>query len=255
VLIRSLAASAGRAGATGLAREPRMRIVLCDRHRLFAESFAHVLETLGHEVWLVASPEQAVEAVAAQPTDACLLELERDDQRGLAAIQLVRTAHPQTRVVILYSIDDPRLLESVLSAGITGVISKAQGLDNVIATLARLMNGPVQDRGPMHLTGVAARRVSRTRERSISDLTPREREVLRLLSLGHGTGTLALSLGVSYSTARTHIQNVLAKLEVHSRLEAVALLHQQYGAVGSRHLSPEPRESAEPSRPKERRIV
>ena len=140
-------------------------------------------------------------------------------------------------------------------AGITGVISKAQGLDNVIATLARLMNGPVQDRGPMHLTGVAARRVSRTRERSISDLTPREREVLRLLSLGHGTGTLALSLGVSYSTARTHIQNVLAKLEVHSRLEAVALLHQQYGAVGSRHLSPEPRERAEPSRPKERRIV
>lgn len=236
--------------------KPHMRIVLCDRHRLFAESFAHVLETLGHDVWLVASPEEAVEAVAAQPTGACLMELEHDDQRGLAAIQAVRAAHPEARVVILYSVDDPRLLESVLSAGVTGVISKAQGLDNVIATLGRLMDGPIQDRGPSHLTGVAVRRVTRSRERSISDLTPREREVLRLLALGNGTGALALSLGVSYSTARTHIQNVLAKLEVHSRLEAVALLHQQAGAVGSRQVRPQPRERAEPTTaPKERRMV
>ena len=232
-----------------------MRIVLCDRHRLFAESFAHVLETLGHDVWVVASPEEAVEAVAAQPTGACLLELEYDDQRGLAAIQALRIAHPEARVVILYSVDDPRLLESVLSAGVTGVISKAQGLDNVIATLGRLMDGPIQDRGPTHLTGMAVRRVTRSRERSISDLTPREREVLRLLALGNGTGALALSLGVSYSTARTHIQNVLAKLEVHSRLEAVALLHQQDGALGSRQMRPQPREHAEPSGPTDRRMV
>jgi DNA-binding CsgD family transcriptional regulator len=97
--------------------------------------------------------------------------------------------------------------------------------------------------------------VTRSRERSISDLTPREREVLRLLALGNGTGALALSLGVSYSTARTHIQNVLAKLEVHSRLEAVALLHQQAGVVGSRQIRPKPRELAEPTGPKERRMV
>src|ERR1700726_165269 len=104
-----------------------MRIVLCDRHRLFAESFAHVLETLGHDVRLVTAAADAVEAVAAAPTDACLLELEPDDHRALAAISTVRTAHPQTRVVILYSVDDPRLLEAVLAAGVTGVISKAKG--------------------------------------------------------------------------------------------------------------------------------
>lgn len=228
-----------------------MRLVLCDRHRLFAESFGHVLETLGHDVWLVASPEEAVQAVAMQPTGACLMELERGDQRGLAAIQVLRTDHPETRVVILYGSDDPRLLESVLSAGVTGVISKAHGLDNVIATLTRLMNGPVRDRGPAHLTGFATRHVARTRERSISDLTPREQEVLRLLALGHGTGALALAMGVSYSTARTHIQNVLAKLEVHSRLEAVALLHQQHGAVGLRQVRPQPRATAEPGRPQD----
>ena len=218
--------------------------------------FAHVLETLGHDVWQVNSPEEAVDAVGAQPTtDACLIELEYGDHRGLAAIQALRGEHPQTRVVLLYGRDDPRLLEWMVSAGVTGVISKSQGLDKVIATLAKLMNGPPNDRGHAHLTGVPARGVTRRRERSISVLTPREREALRLLALGHSTGALALALGVSYSTARTHIQNVLAKLEVHSRLEAVALLHQQDAAPGFRETRFERRESAEPSPPQEGRQV
>ncbi|MFZ2035140.1 MAG: response regulator transcription factor [Candidatus Dormiibacterota bacterium] len=225
-----------------------MRIVFCDRHRLFAESFAHVLETLGHDVWLVASSEEAVEAVSAQPTGACLLELEYGDERGLAALQTIQRAHPETRIVVLYGAEDPRLLEQVLAAGVTGVISKEQGLENVSATLARLMNGAPQTRVPIRFSGMTARRILRGPQRGISDLTPRERDALRLLALGHGTGALALALGVSYSTARTHIQNVLAKLEVHSRLEAVALLHREEAAGGFRHVLVEPAETGEPGR-------
>jgi DNA-binding NarL/FixJ family response regulator len=232
-----------------------VRIVFCDRHRLFAESFAHVLETLGHDVWLVASPEEAVEAVSAQPTGACLLELEFGDERGLAALHTLQSAHPETRVVVLYGAEDPRLLEQVLSAGVTGVISKEQGLENVSATLARLMNGAPRSRVPIRFSGLTARRIMRGPQRGISDLTPRERDALRLLALGHGTGALALALGVSYSTARTHIQNVLAKLEVHSRLEAVALLHREEAAGGFRHMRLEPVEPVEPRRPDEGRMA
>jgi two-component system, NarL family, nitrate/nitrite response regulator NarL len=232
-----------------------MRIVLCDRHRLFAESFAHVLGTLGHDVWVFASPEEAVAAVADEPTGACLLELESGDQRGLAAIRAMRSAHPETRIVVLYGKEDPGLLELILAAGVTGVISKEQGLDNVSATLARLMNGPLIDRAPAHFSGAASRGITRSPKRGISDLTPREREALRLLALGHSTGALALALGVSYSTARTHIQNVLAKLEVHSRLEAVALLHRQEGAKGFRQVLREPVEAGEPTRSGEGRIA
>jgi two-component system, NarL family, nitrate/nitrite response regulator NarL len=232
-----------------------VRIVFCDRHRLFAESFAHVLETLGHDVCLVASPDEVVEAVSAEPTGACLIELEFGDHRGLAALQEVRSASPETRVVVLYGAEDPRLLELVLRAGVTGVISKEQGLENVSATLARLMNGASRGRAPIHFSGFASRRSIRSPQRGISDLTPRERDALRLLALGHGTGALALALGVSYSTARTHIQNVLAKLEVHSRLEAVALLHRQEAAAGLRHVRLEHAEAGEPSRPHEDRMA
>ena len=201
-----------------------------------------MLETLGHDVWLVATPEEAVEAVSAQPTGACLLELEFGDERGLAALQTMQRAHPETRVVVLYGAEDPRLLEQVLSAGVTGVISKEQGLENVSATLARLMNGAARGRVPIHFSGLTARRIIKGPQRGISDLTPRERDALRLLALGLGTGALALALGVSYSTARTHIQNVLAKLEVHSRLEAVALFHREEAAGGFRHVRLEPGE-------------
>ena len=205
-------------------------------------------------MWLVGSPEEAVEAVAAEPTSVCLLELGVGDQRALAAIEAVRTARPETRVVVLYGIEDPRLLELVLSAGVTGVISKENGLDDASATLAKLMSDPPYG-VPTHFIDMAAVRTTRSPQRGISDLTPREREALRLLSLGYSTGALALALGVSYSTARTHVQNVLAKLEVHSRLEAVALLHRQEGVAGFRQVRLEPRETPEPARPDEGRIA
>jgi DNA-binding NarL/FixJ family response regulator len=62
--------------------------------------------------------------------------------------------------------------------------------------------------------------------RHISRLTPREREVLRLLVEGRGTEAIAMTLVISPQTARTHIQNILAKLGVHSRLEAAALVNE-----------------------------
>lgn len=202
-----------------------MRLVLCDRYRLFAESFSHALSARGHSVVLVTSPEAAVDAAVAEPTAACLLELEFGAERIIATIEVLRRERPELRVIILCGIEDLSQLAPVLSIGVTAVVSKEQSLDNVIDTLASLMNGHVPGRRPLRSTGLANGRGGGPTT-GISELTSREREVLGLLAAGQGTGALARSLRVSHSTARTHIQNVLAKLEVHSRLEAVALLHQ-----------------------------
>lgn len=204
-----------------------MRLVLCDRHRLFAESFAHVLETVDYAVGLVASPEQAVEAVTSAPTAACVMEVDFGSDRVVSAIEAIHEASPHTRVVILSAMEDPRVLAPVLAVGVAGVVSKEQGLNHILDTISRLINGAMRAGQRAHASGMDARGSSRGDRRGISELTPREQEVLRHLALGHGTGFLARTLGVSYSTARTHIQNVLAKLDVHSRLEAVALVHQQ----------------------------
>lgn len=201
-----------------------MRLVLCDRHRLFAESLAHVLHTRGESVDLVTDPEEAVRLVGSLPVDACLMELDFGADRVVAAIEAMHSLRPSTRVVILTAIDEPRLLTRVLAAGVTGILSKDQGLDHIFHVLPRLVAGASQaDRSSSSAAGRS--RAPAPRASGLAELTPREREVLDHLVMGEGTATLARRLGVTYATARTHVQNVLAKLGVHSRLEAVAAVY------------------------------
>lgn len=203
-----------------------MRLLLCDRHQLFAESLGHVLRARGDAVRLVVSPEDAVRTVAIEPVDACLMELDFGGERVASAIGAMRDSRPSTRIVILTSIDDPRVLTPVLAAGVSGVLSKDHGLDHVLHTLPALIARSSAFDGPArHAFPPSRPRGPRFDPPAIADLTPREREVLDRLVMGEGTATLAAKLGVTYSTARTHVQNVLAKLGVHSRLEAVAAVY------------------------------
>ncbi len=201
-----------------------MRLLLCDRHRLFAESLAHVLCNRGYEVQLVGAPEEVVDALYVLPFDLCILELDFGIARVVSTIELLRATRPPTSVLILSGIDDPRLIAPVLAAGAAGVVSKEDGLGRILDTLARVASGDQPAVGKLapsvSLKGAASRH-------RLHELTPREREVLRHLLLGEPTSVIAASIGVSHATARTHIQNVLAKLEVHSRLEAVALAIRQ----------------------------
>jgi two-component system, NarL family, nitrate/nitrite response regulator NarL len=227
-----------------------MQLLLCDRHRLFAESLAHVFETRGELVSLVGSPEEAVDVVAREPIDACLMELDFGCDRVVSAIRGIHHLRPTARVVILSAIDDPRLLGAVLAVGVSGILSKDQGLDHIFHTLPRLVAGLAHSSLPAqqstYSSAARLRSTSLTRP-GIADLTPREREVLHRLVMGEGTATLARRLGVTYSTARTHIQNVLSKLGVHSRLEAVAAVYYSLDPVltepaSTPPLQPQPRE-------------
>jgi DNA-binding NarL/FixJ family response regulator len=214
-----------------------VRLVLCDRHRLFTESLAHVLHTRGETVDLVAAPEEAVRLIGSLPVDACLMELDFGGDRVVAAIEAIHGLRPSTRVVILTAIDEPRLLTRVLAAGVTGILSKDQGLDHIFHVLPRLVAGASQgDRS----SPAARARTPAPRAPGLAELTPREREVLNHLVMGEGTATLARRLGVTYATARTHIQNVLAKLGVHSRLEAVAAVYYTLNPTFTERTLPQP---------------
>lgn len=197
-----------------------MRVLLCDRHRLFAESLGHVLTTLGHEVFIAASPEEAQQLAATTPVDICFMELDFGIHRVVSAITALRTTVPPTQVVMLSSIDDPALLTPVLIAGAAGAVSKAADLETVLGALTRVVSsGAPQRRGWAPAQRTARQSVDR---RGPYDLTPRELEVLDRLVVGEGTAAVASGMGVRHATARTHIQHVLDKMGVHSRLEAVA---------------------------------
>ncbi len=216
-----------------------MRVLFCDRHRLFTESLAHVLNSLGHDVFFSSSPEVAVEIVAATAVDVCVMEMDFGANRLVPAITWLQQTAPPTPVLILSAIDDPELLAPLLRAGAVGAVSKEGELEMVLDRLTTVASG-----GPWPTNGSAVTRRSslRSANRSgLDDLTRREREVLDRLVLGEGTAAVARGMSVSHSTARTHIQHVLDKLGAHSRLEAVALAVReiQRGRLHSRRY-PEP---------------
>lgn len=217
----------------------RIRVLVVDEHRIFAESLATAL-TAEADVEAVAlgsvpAARQLLERVRAgghPPYDVLLLDGELDGAveptaEHPALLTLVGEGFPTLRTVMLAASDDPAAAARALAADARGWVAK----DSSLARLLRVIRGVLRDEThlpPALLTGVlrelqADRRLRGERERLVESLTPRELEVLRCMLAGLGRKAVAERLYLSPHTVRTHMQNVLGKLGVHSTLAAVAL--------------------------------
>ena len=217
-----------------------MKILLCDDHRLLIETLATLLRARGHEV--VAStlhPDDAVAVARDHEVDVCLMDIgfAGDNADGIDGIRRVIEEAPSTRVVVLSASGEPELIASALAAGASAYLLKGEDVDRIIATIAALTEDGLEDVAP-----AAPRSPEPTQSRQLRFMTPREREVLTRLVQGQSTVTIAREMGVAYSTARTHIQNVLTKLGVHSKLTAVTY------AVRNGLVAPMPRAGGESQR-------
>ncbi|MEV4440502.1 response regulator transcription factor, partial [Streptomyces sp. NPDC049577] len=146
---------------------------------------------------------------------------------GISLVAGVRTGHPGVRTVVLAERDDPRRAAAALQAGAGGWVAKDCSLSRLLAVIRGVLRDETH-LPPALLTGVlreltAARKHRTESERLVESLTPREREVLRCMVAGLGRKAVAERLFLSPHTVRTHMQNVLGKLGVHSTLAAVAL--------------------------------
>lgn len=199
-----------------------MKVLICDDHRLFAEAFAFVLTASGHEViGCVASPDEAVHTVAATDVDVCVMDLHFPTGCGVEGIARVVAASPTTRVVALTGSSEPLVLATAVDAGAHGVAVKEHDIHQVIHTV-ELVHAGEMVLDPRLLSAKSEPLPADGGNGAARFLTVREREVLAHLVRGASTADLAEAMAVTYSTARTHIQNVLTKLGVHSKLEAIA---------------------------------
>ncbi|MFB7910174.1 LuxR C-terminal-related transcriptional regulator [Kitasatospora sp. NPDC056076] len=146
---------------------------------------------------------------------------------GITLLGRLRRAHPGLRGVVLATADDPHRAARALHAGATGWVAKESSLARLLA----VVRGVLRDEThlpPALLTGVireltTARRDRTESERLVDTLTPREKQILRCMVAGLGRQAVAERLYLSPHTVRTHMQNVLGKLGVHSTLAAVAV--------------------------------
>ena len=206
-----------------------MRVVIADAHLIFAAALESLLKRSGHDVpGCVASLDAAAQLISREQTDACVLDVALAANSPSGALHEAMAGSPRTAFVVLADSRDSSGFAAALAAGVHGAALKTDDFVEVLRVLtgsvARLTRRPPGG-VVLSLSAQAAHRPARhsTRYPALDHLlTPREREVLARLVYGESTTNMARSMGVRLSTLRTHIDSVLIKLGVHSRLEAVA---------------------------------
>jgi two-component system nitrate/nitrite response regulator NarL len=191
------------------------RILVCDDHRLFADAWALLLRTkeLG-EVVVCSTGDECLQRLAREHVDVCVVDRGLGDWDGLELIRAIARQSSDVAVVMVSASTDPTLPRQAIDAGARGFASKELGLNHLCEILRRVAKGEqVVERGLSTRAGVFD---------VAGSITARERTVLERLVEGKDTADLARELDITYATARTHIQNLLTKLGVHSKLELVA---------------------------------
>ena len=202
-----------------------MRILIVDDHLLFAEVIRSSLEDHGFEVvGIVSSGTQALPAVRAAQPEIVLMDLGLPDMDGAAAGSRILKEFPSIKVIAVTAFTDGQAIGDAIRSGFHGFMTKDIPLDEFIDDVIEAANGGFPTR---HGTGSGRSRARPAMHRDadllIGHLTSREREVLQLLAEGARSKQITEQLSVSPHTVRTHIQNILTKLQVHSRLQAAAL--------------------------------
>jgi len=199
-------------------------ILIVDDHVLFADVIHKTLEGDGMDVIAtVATGAEALRVFHDKRPDLVLLDLTLPDQSGLVLGQAIMERSPDTVVVALTALDDPQLVKQAMRAGFRGYVSKDCRVSQLREAITQAMGGSVVVAVPSNRMASRSR-VSRNDGSTLlaDQLTQREREVLALLARGTTSAEMARRLGISPNTLRTHVQSVLTKLQVHSRLEAAS---------------------------------
>jgi len=190
---------------------------------LFADAIAAAMGDDGLDVaGSVRDGAGAIEFLERESVDVVLMDIGLPDRSGLAVARDILERWPDTKVLAVTALDDPRAADDAMRMGFAGYVTKDTSVERFTASVRAVMEGQVV---------LPRRLVSGGRQVDMSDgfallvdqLTPREHDVLALLVQGADGGEIARRLGISRNTVRTHVQSILTKLQVHSRLEAATL--------------------------------
>jgi DNA-binding NarL/FixJ family response regulator len=193
----------------------RIRILCVDDHRLVLEGLELIIgnESDLETVALATSGEEAIALYRSHRPDVTLMDLELPGMSGLEAIRAIRTEDPKARIIVVTMYHGDEDMFRALQAGATTYLLKDTLSTELIRVIREVYNGgrPIT---PEVLT--------RLEERSGHDaLTPREIDVLKLVSQGLRNRAIGETLGLTEATVKVHVKNILAKLHVNDRTGAV----------------------------------
>jgi len=181
-----------------------LRVIIADDHPLFRLGLRYALAAQAFDVVAeAASGDEAIHACRAHDPDVALLDVKMPGMSGIDACARLTSEHPRLAVVLISTFGEPAIIEAARAAGARGYLSKETDPSELARALRRILAEPDRDWLP------------RT---ELPHVTPRERDVLRLLARGHSNKEIARDLGLSPDTVKDHLGRLFTKLGADDRL-------------------------------------
>ena len=193
------------------------RVVLCDDHEIVREAIkarmanSPIVEIVGE----AGNGRDVVNVVKELEPDVLIIDVELPKRDGIEATKEVLKVRPRTKVIIFTAHAQPDLLTLALRAGASGYVLKSAPSEDIARAIEVVAGGGTFVGTEL---GQGAGEVEK-----LLELTPREREILELLAEGLRVKQIADRLSLSPATVHTHVRNAIARMEVDTRTEAVAL--------------------------------
>ncbi|MFV2056761.1 MAG: response regulator [Thiohalomonadales bacterium] len=204
-----------------------MKVLLIDDHTLFRMGLKGLLERSDIEVVAAASTgREGLEIVDQHDPEVILLDMRMPDIDGLMVLRQLRDRGITVPITMLTTSTDESDLVQCLRSGAQGYLLKDMDPDDLVAALRKIVEG--ETIVAPQLAGTLARALqdkplSQTPKTPLSDLTPREREIIGHLAEGQSNKAIARDLGISDGTVKLHVKAILRKLHVRSRVEAAVI--------------------------------
>jgi DNA-binding NarL/FixJ family response regulator len=201
-----------------------VRVVLVDDHDLLRRGIKTMLETEGIEVVGEGSDgTDALKLVEETLPDIVIVDVIMPNKDGIEATREIKDAYPHIGVVVLSGHDEKRFVFDALKAGASGYLLKTAELEEVVATVREVARGHAKldpELADQIISEFQSYQVAEVSE-VFQPLTPREREILQLMSDGLPNKAIAARLSISERTVTTHVANIYSKLHVNNRVSAI----------------------------------
>ncbi len=205
------------------------RVLLVEDHASFRQALAFMFDrepnfTVVGQAGSLAEGFESLRAFSGR-VDIAVVDIGLSDGDGIELIRELSLTQPGVTTLVLSASVDPTQFAEAVEAGASGVLHKSAPLSEIVDAVGRLKTGEVlltPDETIEMLRMASRKRHEEERaRRAIEKLTPREREVLQALAEGLDSRDIAKRLAITVETERTHMVNIMRKLEVHSRLQAL----------------------------------
>ena len=208
----------------------KIRVLIVDDHTLFREGLAELLEHYGtiHVCGITGDPNLVRQLLKEHQPDVVLLDLHLPPTDGITLMQKLREEGLFFTTLILTVSDEEEDLASALRAGVQGYLLKNMEPSEVVDAIQRADKGETVVAPQMTAKLVTLLDNKKGKSTSlINQLTARERQILAYLAKGESNKAIAKELGISHDTVKLHVRNILAKLNLTSRVEAAVFAVEQ----------------------------